>query len=867
MIRQLLARIRYRRFDRDLREELELHRALLTRDDADGAARAMGNELRMRELARDVWVRPSLDAWLQDLRDALRFATRRPAFTATVAGVLGLGVTVSVVAFSLLDALLLRPLPVDRPERLVYLRDPSFSYPIVREVQQRTTVFTSSFAWNLSQYDVDWGAGLQPALVMLASSEMYRTLGVGPQIGRLLAAHDDDATESAAVGVLSDRTWRTQLGADAAVIGRTVRIGDAMVTIVGVTPPGFFGVSPGRAPDITVPVLRAPRLRQSDRRMVIEPFAASFHVMARLADGVALEQADAAFQVAWRQALEAVTPASLPPQRRERFLGRRTGLVSAATGFSSVRNQFRQPLIVLAWFGGLLLVVTCATVTNMLVAGTWGRSREVAVRVAIGCGRMRLARQLLIEGLLLATGASVLALAIAPFLTRWLVSLVATSDAAVTVGWTVDARLLAAVTLLVVMCAAAFSIAPIVLALHVDTSTALRGGARQPAAHGGALGRSLVAVQIAVSVVLLIGAGLFTRSLARVLSVDPGFESRNLYSARIAVTVDPRAAIDALQEERGVEAAAVSLYPPISDRDGSWTQSIAIDGAAPLESSRFTFFNAVSPGFVSALRIPLVAGRDFSWADAAGNARVAIVNAAFARRFFADENPIGHRVSVGLDASRRDLTIVGIAADTRYQRLQEERREIVYVPLAQAAESVGARELFATIRARRAAIDDAESLRQRIAALNPDRAVRLEAVSDRIRQSLVTERALSSVALSLAACALVLSCAGVFGVMSHLVSRRMQEIGIRMALGARAAQVLRQMLGQTMAIAAGGVAIGSAVAFASVRRIEGLLHVSSSDAITYAAAAGTTLVLAAVAGWIPARRAAAIAPTTALRAD
>jgi putative ABC transport system permease protein len=869
MVRALLNRIRYRRFERDIVEELAFHRDMKAREGVLNVDRAMGNELRMRELSRDVWIRPRLDALLQDTRNALRAMMRRPAFTATVAATLAVGVTVSIAALSVLDSLLLRPLPVNRPDRLVYLRDPAFSFKIIRDVRALRDIFPSSFAWNITQGDVRWSDEPQSTLIMLASGEIYETLGVRAAIGRLLTSADDGRSESDAppVAVLSFVAWQRRFGGDPTVVGRTLQIDETQVTIVGVTAPGFNGISPGRAPEITIPVTLAPRLRTRDLQILVQPTGPWLHFMARLPDGVALAAADAAFQVAWRRVLEATTPADETPERRARFLSRASGLEQATTGYSAVRNQFRQPMLVIVSFAGLLLILTCATVANMLVAGTSGRSREVAVRMALGCGRVRLCRQLLIEGVVLAGIASGLALALAPASSRALVALVTTAQAPVTIEVGVDGRLFALALSLVMATAVAFSVAPILVVARVDPGPTLKTGARESAGQGRWLGRTLVSAQIACSVVLLIGAGLFIRSLTHVLALDAGFSSQDLVALRIPGPRNVRDVLEHLTATRGVQSAAASVYPPISDRDGSWTRSVGIDGAAPSEDARATYFNAVSPGFFSTLGTTVLSGRDFSWGDAAGSQRVAILNASAGRRFFGDRNPIGHRITVGLHPSRRDLTIVGVVADAKYQRLQEEQRDIVYLPFLQGAEAIATDVLFASVRV--APSDDAlRQLRMTVAEAIPGENVRLERVVDRIRDSLVTERALASIAFVLAGCAVFLSCVGVFGLVAHLVARRTREIGIRIALGARAAQVLRHVVAQTLAMASAGLIAGIVVALLASRSIAGLLHaISVTDPISYALTIALTIVSSLVAGWLPARRAASVNPMTALRTD
>jgi predicted permease len=667
------------------------------------------------------------------------------------------------------------------------------------------------------------------------------------------------------VAVIGDRTWRQRFGSDPDVVGRVIRVGALPVTIVGITPPGFFGVSPGRAPEITVPVTLAPRLQAGDADVLEHPAMAWLHFMGRLEPGRTIEAAQAEFQVIWEQALEATTPLALPQDRRARFLSRRTGLEQGATGFSAVRNRYRQPLLVVTGFAVLLLVITCGSATNMLLAASWGRSHELAIRMTLGCGRRRLARQLLIEGTVLASLASLAALAIVPAAGELVVGIVTTSQSPVVLDLAVDVRLLLFALGLLSMVALTFSLAPVLVAVRLDADSALRAGSRQVATPDRWIGRGLVAAQAACAVLLLVAATLFLRSLGYVLAVEPGFDPEQLLIARLPAAENLRDVVERIDSAREVQSSTVSLYPPISDEDGAWTQSVGVDGAPPVEESRRTFFNAVSPGFFTTLGTPLVGGRDFLWSDAAGSQHVVILNRAAAERFFGTDSPIGRRITVGLDASRRDLTVIGVVGNTRYQRLQEAQRDIVFVPLLQAPEAANG-ELFATVRVPVVSEGVVRTVRE-AAASNGDTA-RVERLTDRIRESLVTERALAFVALALALSASLLAGASVFGLMAHSVARRAREIGVRVALGARASQILRQVVLQASAIAIGGIAAGLAAAWASMRWIGGLLHgVSASDTATYLAAAVAMLAIAVVAALVPAHRAASVDPMAALRAE
>ncbi len=892
--RRLRARLRYRRFDRDLAEELAFHRdmkhAELAPDSIDDANRpertsavdrSMGNELLMRERARDVWVPPSLDALRQDVRDACRLLVRRPLFTAASVAALVLGVGAATLAYSLASALLFRPLPVDRPEELAYLSAPSFSYPIVQEVRAQSSFFADAFGWTLEQYDTAWGTEAERSLVLAATGNIHQVLGVKPSTGRLLTS-DDDRPGVTAVGVLSFATWQQRFGGQPSALGAIVRVRGVPVTIVGVTPPGFFGVAPGRLPEMTVPVSLVPQLTPEDGDVLGQRGRAWLHVMGRLAPGVSLAAANTQFRVVWPQILEATADPKEAPERRARFLSRESSLADGRAGYSSVRNQYRQPLLILAALTALLWLVGCVTVANLLIAGAWGRSRELAVRLALGCGRARIARQLLIEGLVLASIAALVAVVLSRWAAGGLVSLIATSANPVVLDFVVDNRLALFIGVLVVASALVFSVAPMMLALRLELGPALKAGSRTVAAHGRILSRVLVSTQSAVSVVLLISAALLLRSFGHLVTTDPGFDARQLLIAELdpstahpsqteRVAAPESAADDALDRVArvpGIASASVAMYPPISHEDGSWTQTIGVDDRPPVESGATTFFNAVGPNYFATTGTRLIAGREFSAADANGAERVAIINESLAASAFGQQSPLGHRITIGRNADRRSLTIVGVVADATYQRLQEAPRAIAYLPHRQTTEALTGRPVFVVARVVQPSSEVTDALREALAGSNPIGSVRVEPLANRIRDSLVTERILAVLAAGLAGCALLLACAGLFGLLMHLVARRTREIGVRMALGARTADVVRPVIGHALGLAAIGLGIGASVAWAGAGVIRSVLHgIEPDDPIAYGGVALLTLLVSAAAGLLPARRAARVNPIEALRME
>jgi predicted permease len=890
-VRRWRNRLRFRRFDEDIAEELAFHRTMKARElearglraaDLDRAVRReLGSTLAARDQARSVWVAPWLDGLRQDLRDALRSMARRRALAATAVGALAIGSAAATTGFMLVDALILRPLPVTHPDELVWLRAPAFSFPIVGEVRARGDMFAGAFGWGLRPMDVAWTGEPAPTTTLFVTGPYFSTLGVRPAAGRLLDERDDGATSDDAVAVLSHRAWQRRFGADPGIVGRTVRVDGMAVTIVGVAPEGFFGVAPGTAPELTLPLTLLARLRTDDRSSLTS--RAWLHVMARLSPRLTREEADRRFQVVWSQVLETTTGLDEPPDRRARFLARRSGLEPGDAGYSDVRNQLRAPLWVLAALVALVALVACATAANVFLASALARSRELALRAALGCGRRRLVRQLLVEGFVLALVAAAAGLVVSRWSTDAIVGLLTTGDS-IFLELAPDWRLLAFAASSVGVATMLFALAPALLTARVDPARALQAGARLTLHGRGRFTRALVVSQTAFSVILLVAAALFLRSLGHVLSLDPGFDPSRLRLVRLdpaalVRTSDPASkpaliesyhlqAVERLRTLPQVESASLSWYPLISIDAGHQTRTLAMDGGPFVEENTRTYFNGVSDGFFATAGMALLHGRAFTRDDQRESERVVVINRTLARAAFGGRSPLGHRITIGLHDSRRDLTIVGVVADAKYQRLQEPQRRIAYLPLAQLHEYQEGSPVVATVRLREDPGDADAAIRATLHAIDPRPAIVVEPMEDRLRESLVRERLLAMLALSLAGAALALSVGSLVGVMLHLVGQRTKEIGVRLTLGARPRALVADVLAQTIVLAAAGVIVGTAVALASGRLVAGLLHgVSPTDLTSLVTVIGIALVASVAAGVIPAVRAARVDPLQALRAE
>ncbi len=885
--RRIAWAIRQRRADSELEAELEFHRAErqsalerggMPRDAArTESRRTMGNVTLAREDARRVWVGPWFESVVQDASYGLRLLRRAPAFAAAMIVVIALGIGATTTIFALLDALVLKDLPVRDPATLVYFKDPSFSYPIFQQVKARSTAVLSGVAaWDFDRFSVQWNEALEPTDVLSASGEFYALLGVSPAAGRLFGPADDRVGGGAdgRVAVISYNAWRRRFDGNPAVIGRVVRIAGEPFTIVGVAPAGFFGIAAGLAPELTVPI---GAMRDSEALM--RPTSSWLHLLGRLQSGVTLSQANAALDTFWPAALAATVGDAIPAERRAIFVGRRTALLPARTGFSRIRNRYEDPLWMLLALVTLLLAVACASAANLWLARGVARRREIAVRLAIGAGRGRLLRQMLTEAALTTAIGAVVGMGLASWGGAALVATMSTSIETISLDLRINARVVAFTALLTIVSTALAAIVPAFAAARAHPAGALKRHGPAGGAPGG-WSRVLVAIQIALTAMLLVGAALFARSLDRIVSRDAGFDRHNV----IVVLTDAVAAeygsarrrgyydtlLQRLSSVSGVESASLSQYPPISDQMGSWTQSIGVDGG-PLQAEtardRSVYFNGVSPEYFRTLGMRLLQGRDFASSDIESASRVAVINESLARSVFPGQNPVGHRISIGRAETRKDLEIVGLVPDSKYQRLQEPARRIAYVPFAQIPDLLAGENLVAElrvteVRTARAAV--ARAVRE----VDPLVPVRVETVDGRIRESLVRERVMAMLAAALGGAALLLACAAVYGLLSYSVTRRTGEFGVRFALGATPAAIVTMVLRGLFLVLAGGLVAGLDAAAALGRFSRTLLFdVQPLDPASFAAAAAILVIVTGAAALLPAWRAARVDPVVALKIE
>ena len=807
-----------------------------------------------------MWAATLLDQLRQDLTYAVRTLRRSPAFTLVAVLCLALGIGANTAIFTLVDAALLRMLPVADPESLVVVRSvgpgggrrlSSFSYPQFVYLREHADMLAAVFAYARIDLNLSSGSLTDAPIGQLVSDNYFSALGVQPVIGRGFAPSDD------MVAVISYRYWHTRFHGDAAIFGRAVVLNGFPFTIIGVAPRRFFGVEVGNSPEVFVPLALCDRLSPGAPRLP-RPNSFWLAVMARLRPEVPVAQAEARTNLVFRQGVEQAT--GLPPNLA-RFLKQwRIALVRGGKGMPGISAQFGAPLLILMTVVSLVLMIACANVASLLLARAAARRKEIAVRLALGAGRLRLVRQFFTESLLLSAAGGALGLlfgiwgarALAGFLTNHVLDV------------SLDIRVLGFTLLVSVLTGLLFGIAPGLRAARVDLTPAFKGEAA-PESPGRRvrLGRFVVSAQVAMSLLLLIGAGLFIRTLANLRAVDAGFRGDHVLLATLnpglsrytpersdAFYTDLLERVSALP---GVRSASLADAPLLS---AEYVDGVSIPGAAePAEVS----LRIVGPRFFQTMGIPIRLGRDFLPGDHTGSPKVAIINETIARKYFAGASPIGKHVEVG-GAVRQ---IVGVIADTKYHSLRESIRNTVYLPLDQAQTGT---ERTLHVRTLAGPAGMAAAVREQARALDKNLPVKISLFSDLVDESLAQERLIAALSGFFAALALLLTATGLYGVIAYSVQRRTREIGIRMSLGARRAAVLWMVLRDCRLLVGLGVAAGAPAGFWLSRFVpRQLFGIVPGDPATIASAAALLIVVAMLAGYLPARRASRVDPMVALR--
>jgi predicted permease len=843
---------------------------------------------------------------LADARYALRSWAKSPGFTLIAVASIGLGIGVTTAIFTLVDQVLLRRLPVKSPDELVQVTfegsrygsnwgdGSELSYPMYTALRDQNQVFSGMFSRFGFEFQV--GESVQPERVAgeLVSGSYFPVLGVRPALGRLLAEDDDRVPGGHPVAVLSHAFWTSRFGAEPEAVGRSLVVNGRTYAIVGVTEPGFEGIELGRQTQVFVPLsMKAevtPGWNALDERL-----RRWIRVFGRLRPGVTPEQARASLEPIFRAQVELDLAdrefANAAPIARQRYQENRLTLLPGAHGRSNFRRSMTTPLWVLMGTAAGVLLIACANVANLLLARAAARSREMAVRLALGATRGRLVRQLLVESLMLSLVGGLVGLALAAFAAPLVLALFVDPEVPSPVSTSPDLRILAFTVLLSTLTGVLFGLAPALQATRPDVAPTLKDQAGSVLGGGARLRKALVATQVAVSLLMLIGAGLFLRTLHNLLSVDVGFQTRSL----VSFTVDPslngyepeatRQFARNLLERLGTAPAvtAASLAGITLLEGNNWTSGMTIEGyAAGAEEDVGQHCNVVGPGYFRTMGIPLVRGREFDERDAAPPRaaaapaasgapsdlppfRVAIVNERFARQYFGSADPVGRRIGFGSNpGTPTPMQIVGVVGDAKYSEIRDEVPRQVYFPYLEDSSPGGFTAYVRTSGAPEAAFAVA---REAVRQLDPNLPVASpRTLEGQLERALSRERLVATMSALFGGLATLLSVVGLYGVMAYTVSRRTREIGVRIALGAGSRDIRWMVIREAMVVAAAGMAVAAPVAWWLSRLVASQLYgVAATDPTTAAGAVALLAVVSLLAGLVPSSRAARVQPTTALR--
>ena len=865
----------------------------------------------------------------RDLRYAWRGLARSPLFTIVALISIALGIGANTAIFALVDEVLLRLMPVPHPEQLVLFTGPRnhygsnsggnvLSFPMYEDFRDnfvdrggapaltRITapltasaggasprIFSGMFARRTIAMNIGVpGKGVETERVPgeLVSGTYFQTLGVGAAIGRVLLPEDDQARGSSFVAVLSYDYWRNRFGSDPAIVGQRITINNYPFTIVGVSQAGFDGVDIGYVPNVRVPIVMkaqmTPNWDDVDNRR-----SRWANVFARMKPGVTIEQVKATLQPFFHGLLdeEVRMPAfkDASAYSRDVFLKGQIDILPAAQGRSPIRQQLAEPLKLLMWIVVGVLLIACANVASLLIARAAARQKEIAVRLALGASRSRIVGQLLVESVLLAAAGGILGLLVAAWTTRFLLGYLPTSDTPHVITGSIDYRILAFNFLLSLATGVLFGLVPALRSTKPNLAPTLKD--QVGAVVGGSAGvrfrKSLVVAQVTVSVLLLVGAGLFIRSLRNLRLLDLGLKTDNLIALNVSPTLSGYTSVRAKLFEKQIAGRIAALpgvaniaYAQIGLLEGNeWDSSMSVEGydAKPGENMN-PYCNAVSPGYFRTMGIPLVAGRDFDERDARFVAAqpvpntppaysVTIVNESYAKHYFGNRNPIGRHIGFGMNpGTKTPIEIVGIVKDAKYTGVRDEIPRQVFFPFLQNDFAGGA-----VIYVRTSSPPDAAfgAIRQIVRQIDPNIPIyNLRTLEHQIDTSLLNDRIIATLSTAFGLLATLLAVVGLYGVMAYTVARRTREIGVRMALGAGQRDVVWLVMREVLVLVGGGIAIGLVAAFAAGKIVASQLYgVTASDPLTIAAAAAVLAGVALVAGYVPARRATRVNPVLALR--
>jgi predicted permease len=902
--------------ERDLDEELaydlaadveERVRSGVPREQAEWASRReFGNVSLTKENVREAWGWMTLQRFIQDVRYGWRTLIKSPVFTAMAVLSLALGIGANTAIYSVMDAMMLRSLPVRNPEELVILNwrvngkdepdiihshngsfyyeaghggvSPNFPWPAYTLLRDGNGVFSSLFAYKgAGQLNLLVHGQAELGPVEFVSGNFFKGLGIVPALGRLIN-DSDDTVQAPRIAVLSHDYWRERFAGDAAAIGQSVRINNIPFTIAGVAAPEFFGVTPGSSPAIYIPVVNRPELSRNYANERDEMFIGSHsywvEMMGRLRPGVTLVRAQTELATRFHQfvlssAANEKERADLPALRLE----------EGGSGVDSLRREYSKPVFVLMAMVAFILTIACANIANLLLARATTRRREIAVRLSVGASRARVIRQLLTESALLALPGGILGLGVAAAGTRFLVWLLSDGRKDFNLGAHLDWRVLLFATAVAFATGILFGLAPAFAATRVDITPALKETrASTPRKQGRriALSQILIVSQIALSLLLVMGAAIFVRTLRNLHDVDIGFNQEHLltFSLDASQAGYKDAALNAFYSRMdeqfralpGVRAATVTDMPLVANWNSSTHVFLPGEPKPAGRNGHSTAIVSVGPTFFETMQLPVLLGRPIGSRDVEGAPLAAVVNEVFAKKFFPNQNPIGRRFSMG-NLHGGDLTIVGVAQKARYSSLKHPIPPVVYLPYLQNAIKRPPPAMFFELRTAGNPLALAETVRKIVHDAAPTVPVtNLMTQVQRIDSTIVQERTFANLCTAFAVLALTIACVGLYGTMSYAVSRRTNEIGIRMALGAERRRIMWMVLREVLLLAATGTVIGLACAWGAMSAVKSFVFgMKTTDPLTIGLSAVILMTALLLAGFAPAARASRIDPLHALR--
>jgi macrolide transport system ATP-binding/permease protein len=909
--------LRRTKAEEDLNFELEDHVAHeterykakgLSEEDARIAAlRSTGGMERVKEECRDARSGAWLERSMQDIRYGWRTMRKNPWFSALAILSLALGIGANTAIYSVMDAIMMRSLPVKDPSELVILnwrtkgyRDatvvrshtgskydepgggttsPDFPWPAYEMLRDHNDVFSALFAFKNSGPPLNLVVHGQAEVgpVEFVSGNYFNGLGVIPAAGRLISA-SDDVPGAGQVAVISYLYWQKRFAGDAAAIGQSVAINNLPLTIIGVTAPEFFGVRPGAAPLVYIPLGNRPALNRNygdeHDTMFVDPHNYWVDMMGRLRPGVTREKAEAQLATKFHQF--ALTSAA---NDKEKINLPVPWVEEAGSGVDSLRRQYSTPLFVLMTMVAFILAIVCANIANLLLARAAARRREIAVRLSLGAGRLRVLRQLLTESLMLALPGGVLGLGIATLGVRFLIWLLAGGRESFSLRAGLDWRILAFTMGVAFATGILFGLVPAIAATRVDVTPALketRASAQNRGARHVGLSQILVIGQIALSLLLVLGAAIFVRTLANLHAVEIGFNQENVltFSLDASQAGYKDAALRAFYAEiterfrglPGVRAATVSDMPLLSNSNQG--TGVVLPGAPKKEGRDLpsTSLVSVGPGFFETMELPILLGRAIGARDIEGAPRVAVVNEVFAKTFFPEQNAMGRQFALG-SSEGGNLTVIGLAKNARYSSLKDAIPPVVYIPYLQNLLKRPPIAMTFELRTAGNPLSLAETIRKTVSKAAPRVPVsEMMTQTQHIDNTIVQERTFADLCSVFALLALAIACVGLYGTMAYAVARRTNEIGIRMALGAERRRIIWMVQREVLLLAVVGLSVGMLGAWGAASSIRSFVFgTKAADPTALAATVGILMAAAVLAGFAPAMRASRIDPLAALR--